>query len=113
MEGLQNAIQKSVNTKYSTFRYTLIGVAGHIERAPWRGGLRNTHMCMPEHLTEIFFRVTSVMDWIIENTRVEKPAPKNSNCQSISGGSGSGKLKTDKKFKVGVGTSLIVMLNML
>ena len=71
-------------------RYTLIGVAAHIERAPYRGSIRNTHVCIPEHLTEIFMRVTSVMDWIVENTKGEKPAPKDSNCQSISGGSGSG-----------------------
>ena len=76
-------------------RYTLIGVAGHIERTPWNGNISAAHMCIPEYMPEMYMRVTSVMDWIVENTRGEKPAPKNSNCQSISGGSGSGKLKTE------------------
>ena len=77
----------------------MIGVASHVEFAPSNGDIFKTNYCIPEHLPVVYMRITSVMDWIIENTRGEKPAPKDSNCQSISGGSGSGKLKTDKKLK--------------
>ena len=61
------------------FRHTLIGIASHIDIKNADAGEK----CVPEHMPQVFMRVTAVMDWIILNMKGEKPAPKKSNCDDI------------------------------
>ena len=57
----------------------MIGIASHID-------IKNAdaaEACVPEHMPQVFMRVTAEMEWIILNIRGEKPAPKKSNCEDV------------------------------
>ena len=57
----------------------MIGIASHID-------IKNAdaaEICVPEHMPQVFMRVTAEMEWIILNIRGEKPAPKKSNCEHV------------------------------
>ena len=56
----------------------MIGVLTNLE-----SNLDTGDVCDPEHMPQIWVRVTEVMDWIILNMKGEKPAPKKSNCEDI------------------------------
>ena len=66
-------------TVTTIFRGTLIGANSFIMVDNFAAG----KICVPEVGPSVFARVTAAMDWIVMNTKGEKPPPKNSNCEDI------------------------------
>ena len=61
------------------FRGTLIGITSFIIFKNQAAG----ELCVTDHMPDAWARVTAMMDWIVMNTKGEKPPPKNSNCEDI------------------------------
>ena len=77
---MEHGRQDGANCKILTlteviFRGTLLGATSFM------GSICNPYG--PDRVPGVWARVTAVMDWIVMNTKGEKPPPKNSKCEDI------------------------------